>query len=236
MKKRIIFILALFVISAVILADEAEDILTLALEKQNYQTLQADVTVETTMEGSNQKMIQEYKYIVKKPDKVKMDISKPFKQTMVMSEGVVSIKMPDGKVIRQKQSELPGVADMNLQQLQTIEGMKAKYQIARIKEYGKDGKTYVEIKLAPKSKGLLPGMIMVIEKSTGKIVENKVIDNSENIISETLYEKIINVNNIYVPVEIKTILKFNQKEYLTKIKYINTKINTEITGSFFKLK
>ena len=64
MKKRIIFILALFVISAVILADEAEDILALALEKQNYQTLQADVTVETTMEGSNQKMIQEYKYIV----------------------------------------------------------------------------------------------------------------------------------------------------------------------------
>lgn len=240
MKTKAILILTLLVIPIVAYADEAEDILAFALEKQNYQTLQAEVIVETTMEGSQQKMVQEYKYIVKKPDKVKMEITKPFKQTMAMSDGVMSMKMADGKITRQKTNELPGMGNMNLQSMQTIEGMKEKYLIAKKKEYNKDGKGYVDIELKPKEKGILPQMIMEIEKGTGKVTGSKVLDEKGNVIMESENERIEEIAGIYVPVEIRSVskTKIGEKEIkmITRMRYENVKVNKEILNKNFEIK
>ena len=238
--KKIIAIMMLLIAPGIIIADEAEEILASALEKQNYQTLQAEVIVETTIEGSQQKMVQEYKYIVKKPDKVKMEITKPFKQTMAMSDGVMSMKMPDGKITRQKTNEIPGMGNMNLQSMQTMEGMKEKYVIAKKKEYSKDGKGYVEIELKPKEKGILPQMIMVIEKGTGKVTGSKVLDEKGNVIMESDNERIEEIAGIYVPVEIRSISKarIGEKEIkmTTRMRYENVKVNEKILSKNFEIK
>jgi outer membrane lipoprotein-sorting protein len=238
--KKIIAIMMLLIAPGIIIADEAEEILAFALEKQNYQTLQAEVIVETTIEGSPQKMVQEYKYIVKKPDKVKMEITKPFKQTMAMSDGVMSMKMPDGKITRQKTNEIPGMGNMNLQSMQTIEGMKEKYVIAKKKEYSKDGKGYVEIELKPKEKGILPQMIMVIEKGTGKVTGSRVLDEKGNVIMESENERIEEIAGIYVPIEIRSIskAKMGEKEIkmTTRMRYENVKVNEKIKEKEFEVR
>jgi len=238
--KKIFSILFLIVFPFITYADEAEEILAFALEKQNYQTLQAEVIVETTMEGSPQKMVQEYKYIVKKPDKVKMEITKPFKQTMAMSDGVMSMKMADGKITRQKTNEIPGMGNMNLQSMQTIEGMKEKYVIAKKKEYNKNGKGYVDIELKPKEKGILPQMIMVIEKGTGKVTGSKVLDEKGDVIMESENERIEEIAGIYVPVEIKSVskAKIGEKEIkmTTRMSYKNVKINEKIKEKEFEVR
>jgi outer membrane lipoprotein-sorting protein len=241
MKKITIIIFMFFILSPLVtLADEEEEILASALEKQNYQTLQAEVIVETTMEGSQQKMVQEYKYIVKKPDKVKMEITKPFKQTMAMSDGVMSMKMPDGKITRQKTNEIPGMGNMNLQSMQTMEGMKEKYVIAKKKEYSKDGKGYVEIELKPKEKGILPQMIMVIEKGTGKVTGSKVLDEKGNVIMESENESIEEIAGIFIPVEIRSVskAKIGEKEIkmITRMRYENVKVNEKIKEKEFEVR
>jgi outer membrane lipoprotein-sorting protein len=209
--------------------DEAVKILQFALEKQYYKTMQADVVTE--LKAGEKKVIQEYRYVVKRPDKIKMQITKPYLQTTILSEGIITMKMMDGKIVKKSLSEIPGAANISMEQTVNTKSLEEEYIISKDKEYVENGMTYDDIKFKAKSNKTVPDNMMKIEKKTGKIVETKIFDKTGNIVSDTINEKIENINGINVP----TIINNMVGKSIVRVIYNNLKIDEEINDYEFKL-
>lgn len=211
---------------------EAEQILQLALEKQDYQTMQADVVTEMGIKTSSKKMTQEYHYLVKKPDKIKMQMTKPYLQTIVLSEGIMTMKMMDGTISKKSILDLAGAANIETQKATNIKEMEDKYNISKSGEYTENGAAYMEIKLKSKNSDILPDNAMKIEKGTGKIVEVKMFDKTGNVMSDSVNKTVENIGGINVPVEINNTTGIS----VVNILYKNVKINEKISDDEFEAK
>ncbi len=81
---------------------------------------------------------------------------------------------------------------------------------------------------------------MVIEKSTGKITGNRVMDEKGNVVMESENERVDVIKGVYVPVELKSVAKTNatgrELKMTTKMEYQNIKVNENILNKVFEVR
>ena len=241
MKSKIFIMIMIFTVifSFGVYAGEAEDILALALEKQNYDTLQADVTVEMGIPHSNKTMTQKYKYLYKSPGKTRMEIFSPLRQTVIVNEEMISVKMADGSVKKINKLDMPGVDSINVIKDWNIENILNQYKISLADEYNFNDMQCIDIRLLSKNNSYLYSITLGIEKETKKIIKVMTADDKGNTKSLNIYEEIKVIDGVYFPSSIKGKINNHDGQKLStiqvKIDYRNIVINSNIDESEFKL-
>ena len=129
------------------------------------QDMVADINQTVFMMGQN--IVTIGKTYMKKPDLMKMVITSPQKQTMVMNakENIMSIKMENGQVMKQKMPNTENYSNISFKF--DKESLKKNFNIKVLEEKG----SLATIELSPKGEKNTMKLILTIDTTNGVITK-----------------------------------------------------------------
>ncbi|MFH1612951.1 MAG: hypothetical protein ABIB46_04420 [bacterium] len=213
--------------------EEIEKILKKVEENSNkINTMKAKMIISTRYENKkNATMVQEVNYLSKKPDKIKMEMLKPMKQTIVYNGNIMYMKNPmDGKIIKQ---EMPKGSETEIFDFdKNIKKMIDGKEIVLKKTIIPEKKYVLESKFKQNTEEMRTEMIINAENGTVEGIE--IFDKNEKKISvikmEYKYFK-----NVWVPVKMINTIIINENNLVSEVLWKNISINFEIGNEEFIL-
>lgn len=220
---------------SILIGMDVKDILASALQKGSFETLSSNIKMEITSSNSIKSFIEEYQYEVKKPDKIIINVYKPYKQTIVICKGQITIKNIDGSIVKQAVSSNNSNINSLIQNFSSIEGIKNDYNIINKNEYTENGENLIDIELVPINPGNVFKFIFSIDKDSFMIIHSKILDNNDKVITYDTNETITKINSVYLPTKFYC-ETYGKNTIKTTFIYSDTIVNGEIDDSEFTIK
>ena len=194
------------------------------------QDMVANINQTVFMMGRN--IVTIGKTYMKKPDLMKMEITSPQKQTMVINakEKMMYIKMENGQVMKQKMPNTENFSNISFKF--DKKNLKKNFNIRLLEEKG----SLATIELLPKDEKNTMELILTIDTSKGVITKTVTKDEKSGLDMTVEFSDFEKINNKYwMAKTIVTTTNTGGNNMKTIVKYSNIKINQGLKDEEFKI-